>query len=426
MNVEKVCFAGLKGLSMRITFSFLIILVLIPVRASHSTSDECRTALSNELQNAINVVYPKLNEAIIREHQTEFWDINITTITPIHQCVLHLKTQDLNGLPDVWVSATFPAWSPSGDSLAFIGEEIVLDVSADHQTDVWQGWRGPRDNPFLYYFSGNFAYDVGLDYSADVYTGPVVWSDDGFIAVAYRRLNAEQWEPVIEIRNEKKYPTHFIASANMPTWSPTEQTVVISMVHDGLSNLKLFKFPDAESENVDLTTGRGRNVNPTWTPDGETIGFASNREGTFDIFSIAPDGTGLRRLTFDDATHENYPNWSPDGNWLTYLQSDVDASQLTYNFMFREWPDGDTYRVTPPNEIWPHYKWLPDNTGVIFYMGVDDDVYALHWLDLACITSGSGCEASDFNRIPNTEISQYLGFDVTDNMNLRFGSQPEQ
>jgi TolB protein len=46
---------------------------------------------------------------------------------------------------------------------------------------------------------------------------------------------------------------------------------------------------------------------PTWSPDGTKIYFQSNRSGTWQIWSMNANGTGLVKLT---ATGQNYsPSW---------------------------------------------------------------------------------------------------------------------
>ena len=40
-----------------------------------------------------------------------------------------------------------------------------------------------------------------------------------------------------------------------------------------------------------------------------------------DVYSIAVDGSGLARLTADDAP-DLYPSYSPDGSRLAYLKAD--------------------------------------------------------------------------------------------------------
>jgi TolB protein len=51
-------------------------------------------------------------------------------------------------------------------------------------------------------------------------------------------------------------------------------------------------------------------TDPVWSPDGERIAFESTREGgdTSDIFVMFADGTGVLRLTHDEADDED-PSW---------------------------------------------------------------------------------------------------------------------
>lgn len=46
-----------------------------------------------------------------------------------------------------------------------------------------------------------------------------------------------------------------------------------------------------------LTSGKSYNTNPIWSPDGKKIAFASDREGSMDIFIINSDGGTAKRLT---------------------------------------------------------------------------------------------------------------------------------
>ena len=68
-------------------------------------------------------------------------------------------------------------------------------------------------------------------------------------------------------------------------------------------------------------------LQPRWSPDGERIAFRSIRvdepDATYvvDIYTIAPDGTGLTRVTDGDRTTAN-PSWSPDGSRLAYLDGE--------------------------------------------------------------------------------------------------------
>jgi hypothetical protein len=47
------------------------------------------------------------------------------------------------------------------------------------------------------------------------------------------------------------------------------------------------------------------------------IAFASNRTGNYDIFTMAPDGSGVTQLT-TAATDDRFPAWKPGGSMLAY------------------------------------------------------------------------------------------------------------
>ena len=68
----------------------------------------------------------------------------------------------------------------------------------------------------------------------------------------------------------------------------------------------------------------GNNISPIWTPDGERITFASDRDGSWRIYSQPADGTGVAEpLTPEsEATTRVWPDsWSPDGRTLSFSRS---------------------------------------------------------------------------------------------------------
>jgi len=61
-----------------------------------------------------------------------------------------------------------------------------------------------------------------------------------------------------------------------------------------------------------LTAADGYDGAPCWSPDGGTIAFVSDRDGTAQVWTIAVDGGEAVKLT-DIATGAGGPVWSPDG-----------------------------------------------------------------------------------------------------------------
>lgn len=60
-----------------------------------------------------------------------------------------------------------------------------------------------------------------------------------------------------------------------------------------------------------------RDAYPDMSPDGKRIVFQSNRTGTWQLWIINTDGTGLLRLTHSDG-QDTSPVWSPDGTEIMF------------------------------------------------------------------------------------------------------------
>jgi Tol biopolymer transport system component len=64
-----------------------------------------------------------------------------------------------------------------------------------------------------------------------------------------------------------------------------------------------------------LTSSTATNVRPSWSPDGKSIAFQSNRDGPYHIYVMNTDGSNLRQITSGDFD-DRHPNWSPDGKTI--------------------------------------------------------------------------------------------------------------
>lgn len=100
------------------------------------------------------------------------------------------------------------------------------------------------------------------------------------------------------------------------------QGVIILALDEG-GNTHLFAYQPEETGAgqplplTRLTYGPWDDINPAISPDGQTVAFASNRNGYWDIYLLALTSGSVTRLT-DTLEYEAAPAWSPDGNWLAY------------------------------------------------------------------------------------------------------------
>jgi TolB protein len=95
-----------------------------------------------------------------------------------------------------------------------------------------------------------------------------------------------------------------------------------------------------------LTAGVAHDSFPSWSPKGDRIAFTSDRDGDYEIYTIRPDGTDLRRLT-NSPGNDAHNSWSPDGEWIVFTSvrgGFKDEMALT---PFNPQPNGDLWVMRP-------------------------------------------------------------------------------
>ena len=106
-----------------------------------------------------------------------------------------------------------------------------------------------------------------------------------------------------------------------------------------------------------LTTYRGSESSPRFSPDATEVAFAWNgeRENNWDIYRLRIGDTVPRRLTTSPAT-EYAPSWSPDGRWIAYLQAKSDAAA---DLMLMPSDGGPARRLIEARlNIEPEKRWI--------------------------------------------------------------------
>ena len=108
---------------------------------------------------------------------------------------------------------------------------------------------------------------------------------------------------------------------NFPIWSPRGDRIVFSRVIDG--DYEIYTIASDGTGAKRLTSTRGNDAHQGWSPDGRHIVFSSSRMGFKDegaytdapqpygeLFVMRADGTGLEQLT-DNQWEEGVPAWRP-------------------------------------------------------------------------------------------------------------------
>lgn len=105
------------------------------------------------------------------------------------------------------------------------------------------------------------------------------------------------------------------------------------------------------------------------------VAFAAFRNGQWDLYSVAPDGSDLRRLT-DDRDQERDPAWSPDGKKLAFAA----RRNRNWDVYLLNTEDGAVARLTDSPAYDGAPAWSPDGERIAFesYRAGDLDIWAMN------------------------------------------------
>jgi LysM repeat protein len=95
-------------------------------------------------------------------------------------------------------------------------------------------------------------------------------------------------------------------SDTAPTPSPDGSTIAfMSFNREGANNWEIYVMSSGGGDATRLTNDHANDGLPAWSPDGKTLAFVSDRDGSWGIWAMSPDGSNQRKL-FD-------MGGSPDG-----------------------------------------------------------------------------------------------------------------
>jgi Tol biopolymer transport system component len=111
------------------------------------------------------------------------------------------------------------------------------------------------------------------------------------------------------------YPRAAKFTTDEGTWlsldvSPDGRTIVFDLVGD------LYTLPISGGTATRITDGPGYDAQPRFSPDGKHVVFVSDRSGSENLYTVAPDGRDLRALTTGEGKSYRSPAWTRDGQFI--------------------------------------------------------------------------------------------------------------
>ncbi|HEY0060731.1 MAG TPA: hypothetical protein VGC21_01345 [Telluria sp.] len=128
----------------------------------------------------------------------------------------------------------------------------------------------------------------------------------------------------------------------LPSWSPDGSQIVFRGAANGEGKDGLMVV-DVASRAVRHIPGTIAKDNfPSWSPKGDLISFTSNRDGDYEIYTVHPDGSGLKRLT-NTPGNDAHNSWSPDGEWIAFASGIHGFRDEAVLHPYNPQPYGDIY-----------------------------------------------------------------------------------
>jgi dipeptidyl aminopeptidase/acylaminoacyl peptidase len=253
-----------------------------------------------------------------------------------------------------------PQWSPDGRWLAFLSSRGDTNETAQ----LWLLDRSGGEAERVTSLKGGVT-----DYA---------WAPDG-VRLALVVQDAEPAESVTTgVDTTKKRPKPIVVDR---FWFKEDYAGYL-----GKRREHLWLFDLATRSAAQVTSGQHDDVLPAWSPDGQSIAFASkrgpdpDRSDDWNLYAVDPTpGAEPKRLTAHegndgDGSWSSRPTWSPDGRRIAYLRAG--PLKLIYyaaQKLAAVGIDGSGEAlVSPKLDNWVSQpRWSPDGSAIYFLLEED-------------------------------------------------------
>lgn len=252
---------------------------------------------------------------------------------------------------------------------AWLGEEVFYLSERDYANNIWSYNPGTGEEKQWTFHSKFDAKNIDAGF------GMIVYEQGGYLHLLNPE-NGETEQLEIHVAGDMSYGRERWedASANdlaNAAISPTGKRAVFQFRGE------IFTVPKEDGTWRNLTNSSSSAERyPVWSPQGDKIAWFSDQSGEYKL--MISDQFGLeepRMIELPNPTFYFRPDWSPDGKYIVYTDTD-------YNLWYVDLESGDAEQVDTDGFAHPNRTmnpvWSPDSKWIAYVKLLDNQFKALH------------------------------------------------
>lgn len=288
-------------------------------------------------------------------------------------------TRNVNGFGEIWLmrpdGGDRQRLTEAAPARTYAAGASVPSWSADGTRLAYALGAGDRGQSHVTVMDADGANQHSITSGQGVNTQPS-WSPDGK-RIAFARFGAERGLAVVPAGGGA--PKQLTRSGRgeldvAPAWSPNGRSIAFTRIV-GSSDV------EHEQQAIYLTGAGGTGLkklivgggDPAWSPDGKRIVYSSFRDyngrtcfqectRSSEIYVANADGSNQRRLTNTTADDQS-PTWSPDGRSIAFVSDRSDPESHAYEIYVMGADGKGVHRITSGQEWSTEPAWRPATRG---------------------------------------------------------------